>query len=158
MKQGMATSIVKQLAKVEQLRGEGRGQEALTLARHVWDLAQEHLGEGQPEYAFALKKLAKVSCEMGDELAAESLSGQLANILGEQHPDHVHFLKDLAGLHWKRGDLTTAHRLFLRAAEIYRVALGEDNSFFVESLTNLAKLSWARGDRPGAESFCERAV
>lgn len=107
----MKMSIKKRIEQLNQqatqLMQQGRYEQAMQLTTEAFDLAHQHLGEENPEFAKSLHILAVLYHRMGNYDEAEQLYRQALKIqhkvLGEEDPDFAVTLNNLGELYKDMG-------------------------------------------------------
>jgi CHAT domain-containing protein/tetratricopeptide (TPR) repeat protein len=143
------------------LRGRGKYEAAVPLARQSLALRKEILGEKHPDYAHGLHNLAELYRAVGDYDKALPLQERARAIyraaLGEKHPDYAGSLHNLAVLYRTLGAYAQALPLHEQARAIYREALGEKHPLHANSLSGLATLYKTMGSYAQALPLLEQA-
>ena len=143
------------------LYGQGKPQEAISLAQQVCTTQKEVLGEEHPDYATTLNNLAALYRSMGDYAKAEPLYVQardvFSRVLGEEHPSYATSLNNLAGFYYSMSDYAKAEPLYVEASDIRKRVLGEEHPDYAVSLNNLALLYASMSDYTKAEPLYVQA-
>lgn len=155
------TTAEKQSERIEQLRLEGKADEAIRLSKEIVETFQTILGDQTPRYATSLIELARLHQEMGSYRQAESLYRKAQaiheSVLGKAHPVYATVLSDLMELSMLKGEYLRAESLGIKAKAIREQVLGKEHRQYALSLSNLAHLYQKMGDYSRAEAYAEQA-
>ena len=136
-------------AKVEELHGQGRFDEAVDVAQQALKMAERALRPDHPDVATSLNNLAELYRDQGKYGDAEPLYKQSLAIrekaLGPDHPDVATSLNNLAELYRDQGNYGDAEPLYNRSLAIREKALGPDHPDVASSFNNLAELYESQG-------------
>lgn len=149
-------------ARVTQLYGAGRYDEALPLAERALALREKVFGAEHAAVAQSLNNLAILYEAKGDYARAESLYQRTLalreKLLGAEHAEVATSLNNLAGLNYLKGDYARAEPLYQRALAIREKTLGAEHPGIAAPLNNLALLYHVKGDYARAEPLYRRAL
>jgi CHAT domain-containing protein/tetratricopeptide (TPR) repeat protein len=160
------TDVPPHLADLQQqlaaLARQQQYDQALPIARRIWDLARQELGADHPFSCGSLCDLAGVHLQLGDFASAAPLYRQAIDILrrsGDEDPAYLAYLLGcLARSLQGTGDLASAVPPLEEACGILRAALGAEHLQHVNCLKELLDLHIARGDTVAAEPLAREAV
>ncbi len=148
--------------EIDQLREQGRFEQAIAKAAEVYQLIGQSVGQDQPEFATAVNQLGELYQAAGNYDQAKSLYPWALQIkrkaLGQHHPEMAQILNNLGELNRLMGDHTQAEKHLKEGLEIRRTALGETHPTVGQSLNSLARLAQDRGHYAEAQSLYEQAL
>jgi tetratricopeptide (TPR) repeat protein/CHAT domain-containing protein len=147
------------MQRVEELRGQGRSQEAVLIARGF--LSQAESGLNHLDTATSSHILGYLLLSLDDRAGARSCWERALAIYEKVlEPEHLHTatcLESLGGLLWSMGDWAPARPYLEQALAINEKVLGPSHLHTAHSLGNLGVLLRSLGDWAGARPYLERA-
>jgi tetratricopeptide (TPR) repeat protein/CHAT domain-containing protein len=160
---GDKQEILRLRQQADELRQQGRFQEAIPLAEKQRDLIRQLEGGVEtPWFATSLNNLGDLYRLTGNYAAAEPLLRQALAIygpaLGEEHPYFAASLDSLATIYYQTGNYSRAEPLYRQALEIKERALGKNHPEVASTLHNLALLRAEMGDVTESESLMRRSL
>src|SRR5262245_2355668 len=130
--------------RAEELRREGKLDEAVKVQARTLRMAEELYGADDPRTADQLDNLARLHQAAGQHARAEPLLQRSLQIKeakrGKDHADVALALHNLAALYGHTGQYTKAEPLYRRSLEIMEATLGKDHPDVATALDNLAAL------------------
>jgi CHAT domain-containing protein/Tfp pilus assembly protein PilF len=148
-------TVVRNVYAAERLESKNAHAQALPAMRRWLDLSRETLGDGHPDTAMALARVADNLDEQGKPAEAQPLYRQAleryGKALGEQHPHTALCLNSLANNLQHLGKYREAEPLYREARAVFLRALGEEHPFAMTTLNNLGANLYARGRYADAE-------
>jgi len=148
--------------QVVQLYSEGRFRESIPLAQQASDMARQHLGEHDPEYAASLNNLAALYESSGEYVKAEQCYKQTQAIYRLAPQEHAlqlaGNLNDLGFLYTSLGNYAAAESLYREALATWPADVEGVQLAVAQTLNNLGLLYQAMGDYRTAEPLLQRAL
>lgn len=146
----------------EKLYGEGKYNEATSLAERALAIYEVALGTEHPDVATALHNLAVLYWSKHDYARAELLYRRALDIrekaLGQEHSEVATTVYSLAVLFRDKGDYTQAESLYRRAQAIYEKTLGPEHPNVALPVHQLALLHYLKGEYAQSETLFLRAI
>ena len=147
--------------QVAELYGQGKYEEAISIAKRALAFAERTRGPMHPETLTSINNLAFLHQAQGRYSAAEPLYDRaLAGnewALGPDHPNTLLSVNNLGLLYQAQGRLAEAEPLLKRALVGYEQALGPDHPDTLRGVNNLGGLYQAQGRYKKAEPLLKRA-
>jgi tetratricopeptide (TPR) repeat protein len=148
--------------RAEELRRQGRLDEAVKEQQGALRLAEELYGADDPRTADQLDNLARLHQAAGQNARAESLLQRSLQIkeakLGKDHAAVALALHNLAALYGHTGQYAKAELLYRRSLDLMEAKLGKDHPDVAAALDNLAALYRETGQHAQALPLLERSL
>lgn len=153
---------VRESERVVQLYKAGKYDEALPLAKHVWQIRQEILGMNDGRTAAAAINLAEIYMAKRNYGEAEKLYAALLpvyeKVFGMDHSNTTMIVDSLALTNYLKGDFKASESFYVRGVSMRERALGADHRDVARALLELAEFYRSRGDYEKAEPLYLRAI
>jgi CHAT domain-containing protein/Tfp pilus assembly protein PilF len=160
--EGSAEEVKQLEARIVELYGEARYEEAIPVAQQALAIREKERGPDHPDTARSLNNLALLYEARGAYAKAEPLLERALaiteRVLGPDHPNTAKALANLAWLYQDSGEYAKAEPLYQRALATTERMLGPDHPDTATILDNLALLYEASGAYAKAEPLCQRAL
>jgi tetratricopeptide (TPR) repeat protein/CHAT domain-containing protein len=159
---GDKQEILRLRQQADELRQQGRFEEAIPLAEKQRDLISQLEGMETPWFAASLLNLGELHRLAGNYAAAEPLLQQAleicGSVLGENHPYYAGGLDSLGTLYFQTGNYSRAEPLYRQAIKIKQRALGKNHPDVATTSQNLALVLAQMGDTSESEFLMRRSL